>query len=46
MCTYVLEILYIQGGTDAQHQPIEYAVVDKSKKKIRKKDKQQNVSCS
>ena len=35
--------MYIQGET-AQHQPMEYAVVDKSKKKNRKKDKQQNVS--
>ena len=32
----------IQGET-AQHQPMEYAVVDKSKKKNRKKDEQQNV---
>ena len=36
--------MYIQGRTDAQHQPMEiYAVVDKSKKKNRKNDKQ-NVS--
>ena len=35
----------IQGETDAQHQqPMEYAVVDKSKKKNIKGDKQQNVS--
>ena len=34
--------MYIQGET-AQHQTVEYAVVDKSKKKNRKKDEQQNV---
>ena len=33
--------MYIQEET-AQHQPVEYAVVDKSKKN-RKKDEQQNV---
>ena len=36
------DIIYIQGETDSQHQqPMEYAVVDDSKKKG---DKQQNVS--
>ena len=47
VCIYVCSYMYaliVQGETDAQHQqPMEYAVVDRSKKKSRKMDKQQNV---
>ena len=43
--SYIYVFPYIQGGTDTKHQqPMEYAVVDKSKKKNRRGGKQQDVS--
>ena len=44
LCKYI-HISIIQGETDTQLQyQMEYAVVDKSKKKNKKGDKQQSVS--
>ena len=42
---YMYLLTFIQKVTDAKHkQPIQYAVVDKNKKKSKKGDKQRNVS--